>query len=169
MQGRYASKAVLECALEDGPTWSREFSFKGGAGNRERAFSAIRARMEDDHPQGAVEDVTLTLDNLTGESGVQLGLLPDVRESSIRQLVEVERDLRARTGGSPSLYRVVEATPQHPAPEMRTLLAPIDPSESTELKPVSGPVAVVVEEGRDAKARVGASRQQMATGGVHRR
>ena len=150
MQGRYASKAVLECALEDGPTWSREFSFKGGVGNRERALFVIKARMENDHPQGAVEDVTLTLENLTGESGVQLGLLPDVRESSIRQLVEVERDLRARTG-SPSLYRVIEAAPRHPAPEMRTLLAPIDSSESAELKPVSGPVAVVVEEGQGRK------------------
>ena len=106
--------------------------------------------MEDDHPQGVVEDVTLTLQNLTGESGVQLGLLPDVRESGMRQLVEVERDLRARTG-SPSLYRVVEAIPRHPAPEMRTLLAPIDSSESAELKPVSGPVAVVVEEGHGRK------------------
>ncbi len=151
IQGRYASKAVLECTLEGGPTWSREFSFKGGVGNRERAFSVIRARMEDDHPQGVVEDVTLILDNLTGESGVQMGLLPDVRESGRLQLVEVERDLRARNGGRPALYRVIEAAPRHPAPEMRTLLAPIGSSESGELKPVSGPVAVVVEEGQGRK------------------
>ena len=165
MQGRYASKAVLECAMEDGPTWSREFSFKGGVGNRERAFSVIKARMEDDHPQGAVEDVTLTLANLTGESGVQLGLLPDVRESGRRQLVEVERDLRARTGGRPALYRIVEAAPRHPAPEMRTLLAPIDSSESAALKPVSGPVAVVVEEGQGRKpvsVRVGSRWRRIA-------
>ena len=114
-------------------------------------FSVIKARMEDDHPQGAVEDVTLTLDNLTGESGVQMGLLPDVRESGRRQLIEVERDLQARTGGRPALYRIVEAVPRHPAPEMRTLRVPIDSSESTDLKPVSGPVAVVVEEGRGRK------------------
>ena len=151
IRGRYAGKAVLQCALEDGPTWCREFSFKGGVGSRERAFSVIKARMEDDHPQGAVEDVTLTLDNLTGESGVQMGLLPDVRESGRRQLIEVERGLRVRTGGRPALYRIVEAVPRHPAPEMRTLRVPIDSSESAELKPVSGPVAVVVEEGRGRK------------------
>ena len=151
IRGRYTSKAVLQCALEDGATWSREFSFKGGVGNRERAFSVIKARMEDDHPQGAVEDVTLTLDNLTGESGVQMGLLPDVRESGRRQLVEVERRLRVRTGGKPALYRVVEAVPRHPAPEMRTLRISIDSSESAELKPVSGPVAVVVKEGQGRK------------------
>ncbi len=151
IRGRYAGRAALQCVLEDGPTWSREFSFKGGVGSRERAFSVIKARMEDDHPQGAVEEVILTLDNLTGESGVQMGLLPDVRESGRRQLFEVERDLRARTGGRPALYRIVEAVPRHPAPEMRTLRVPIDSSESAELKPVSGPVAVVVEEGRGRK------------------
>ena len=152
MRGRYASKAILRCALEDGPTWSREFSFKGGVGNGKRASSVIKSRMEYDHPQGAVEEVTLTLGDLTGESGMQMGLLPDVRESGMRQLVDVERDLRARTGGRPALYRVVEAAAsRHPAPEMRTLLVPIDSSESAELKPVSGPVAVVVEEDREQK------------------
>ena len=165
MRGRYASRAALQCVLEDGPTWSREFSFKGGVGSRERAFSVIRTRLEDDHPQGAVEDVTLTLDNLTGESGVQMGLLPDVRESGRRQLIEVERGLRARTGGRSALYRVVEAVPRHPAPEMRTLRVPIDSSESVELKPVSGPVPVVVEEGRGRKpmsVRVGTRWRRVA-------
>ena len=109
----------------------------------------MKARMEDDHPQGAVEDVTLTLDNLTGDSGVQMGLLPDVRESGRRQLVEVERGLRARTGGRPALYRVVEALPKHPAPEMRTLRVPIDSSATEDFKPVSSPVPVVVREGRE--------------------
>ena len=151
MRGRYAGRAVIQCALEDGPTWSREFSFKGGVGSGERALSILRPRLEEEHPQGAVEDVTLTLDNLTGESGVQMGLLPDVRESGRRQLVEVERGLRVRTGGRPALYRIVEAVPRHPAPEMRTLRVPIDSSESAELKPVSGPVAVVVEEDRERK------------------
>ena len=32
MQSRYASKAAMECVLEDGPTWSREFSFKEASG-----------------------------------------------------------------------------------------------------------------------------------------
>ena len=106
MRGRYAGKAVLECALETGPTWTMEFSFKGGVGNRKQALSIVKARLEDEHPSGLVEDMTLTLDDLTGESGVQLGLLPEARESDRRRLVEMDRDLRAHTGGSPALYRV---------------------------------------------------------------
>ena len=29
MRGRYAGKALLECTLEDDPTWSRDFSSRG--------------------------------------------------------------------------------------------------------------------------------------------
>ena len=148
MRGRYAGKAVLECTTEEGTTWTGTFSFKGGAGGPDRALSIIKARMEDDHPKDAVEDVTLTLDDLAGESGVQMGLLPDVRESGRRRLVEVERDLRTRTERRPALYRVVEVVPWHPAPEMRALRVPIDSSEAEDFKPLSRPVPVVVEEGR---------------------
>ena len=149
MRGRYAGKMLLECTLEGGPTWARAFSFKGGAGSRSRALSILKARLEDDHPSGPVEDVTLTLDDLTGESGTQLGLLPEVRESNKRRLVEVDRELRARTGGSPALYWVVGVAPWHPAPEMRALRVPVDSSARDEVRSLSSPVPVVVREGRD--------------------
>ena len=153
MRGRYAGKVLLECALDGGPTWAREITFKGGAGNRKRALSIIRPRLEDDHPSGPVEDVTLTLDDLTGESGTQLGLLPEVRESNKRRLVEVDRELRARTGGSPALYRVVGVAPWHPAPEMRALRVPVDSSARDEVRSLSSPVPVVVREDRDRQPK----------------
>ena len=149
MRGRYAGKVLLECALEVGPTWARAFSFKGGAGSRSRALSIVKARLEEEHPSGPVEDMTLTLDDLTGESGTQLGLLPEARESDRRRLVEVDRELRARTGGSPALYRVVGVAPWHPAPEMRALRVPVDSSARDEVRSLSSPVPVVVREGRD--------------------
>ena len=149
IRGRYAGKAVLECALETGPTWTREFSFKGGAGSRERAFSVIRPRLEEEHPSGPVEDMTLTLDDLTGESGTQLGLLPEARESDKRRLIEMDRELRARTGGTPALYRVVGVAPWHSAPEMRAMRVPVDSSARDEVRSMSSPVPVVVREGRD--------------------
>ena len=148
MRGRYAGKAMLECALEAGPTWIKEFSFKGGAGSREQALSVIRPRLEEEHPAGSVEDVTLILDDLTGESGAQIGLLPNARETSKRRLVEVDRDLRARTGGTPALYRVVGVAPWHPAPEMRALRVPVDSSARDEVRSMPSPALVVVREGR---------------------
>ena len=66
MRGRYAGKVLLECALDGGPTWAREIPFKGGVGNRKRALSIIKVRLEDDHPSSPVEDVTLTLGELRG-------------------------------------------------------------------------------------------------------
>ena len=149
MRGRYAGKAIIQCALEYGPTWSRELYFKGGAGSRERALSVIRPRLEEDHPVGPTEDVSLTLDYLTGESGTQLGLMPDVREVNARRLADVERDLRTRTGGNPALYRVVGVAPWHPAPEMRALRVPVDSSSRDLVRPMSSPVPVIVREGRD--------------------
>ena len=149
MRGRYAGKVLLECALETGPTWTMESSFKGGVGNLKRALSIIRPRLEEEHPSGPVEDVSLTLDDLAGESGAQLGLLPEARESNKRRLVEVDRELRARTGGSPALYRVVRVAPWHPAPEMRALRVPVDSSARDEVRSMSSPVPVVVREGRD--------------------
>ena len=149
MRGRYAGKALLECALETGPTWTREFSFKGGAGSRKRALSIIKARLEEEHPSGPVEDVTLTLDELTGESGTQLGLLPEARESDKQRLVGVDRKLRARTGGSPALYRVVGVAPWHLAPEMWALRVPVDSSARDEVRSLSSPIPVIVREGRD--------------------
>ena len=149
MRGRHAGKAVLECALERGPTWVTEIFFKGGVGSMERALPVIRTRLEENHPGGPVEEVILTLDYLTGEPGTQLGLLPEARESDKRRLVEVDRDLRARTGGTPALYRIVGVSPWHPAPEMRTFRVPVDSSEGDSIRPLSAPFPVVVREGRD--------------------
>ena len=151
MRGRYAGKVLLECVLDEGPTWARDITFKGGVGNRKRALSIIKARLEEEHPSGPVEDMTLTLDDLTGESGIQLGLLPEARESDKRRLVEVDRELRARTGGSSALYRVVGVAPWHPAPEMRALRVPVDSSARDEVRSLSSPVPVVVREGRDRR------------------
>ena len=137
MRGRYAGTALLECTLEDDSTWSRDFSFKGGVGGRERALSVICPRLEEEHPAGPMEEATLTLDELTGESGTQMGLMADV-----------ERDLRTRMGGTPSLYRVVGVASWHPAPEMRTLRVPVDSSSRHQVRPMSSPVPIVVREGR---------------------
>ena len=149
MRGRYAGNAFIQCVLEDGPTWSREFSFKGGVGSKERALSIIKPRLEQEHPTGPIEDVTLTLNGLTGESGTQMGLMPDIREVNARRLADVERDLRRRMGGTPALHRVVGVAPWHPAPEMRTLRVPVGSSSRDQVIPMSSPVPVVVREGRD--------------------
>ena len=68
--------------------------------------------------------MTLALSRITGESGIQLSLLAAVRHDRDRRLIEAERQLQARTGGRPALYRVVPVAPRHPAPEMRGRAGP---------------------------------------------
>ena len=94
-----------------------------------------------------VEDVTLTLSGITGESGTQLGLLKDVRDDGLQRLVEADRRLRPLMGGGHALYRVAEVAPWHPAPEMRSLQTPIDPSGRDAIRPLHTPRPVEVREG----------------------
>ena len=149
MKGRYASKAALECSAFGAAPWGKTIPFKGGVGEWERASYIIRSRLEMDPPQAPAEDVTLTLSDFTGDSGAQLGLMPDLRESKQRQLLEVERQLQARMNGRHALYRVVPVAPWHPAPEMRHLQVPMDPSGKDAIKSLHRPTPVAVQEGED--------------------
>ena len=164
MRGRYAGRADLRCALYGTAAWERVVHFKQSTGNPGRASFIIRSRLETDRPQAPVEEVTLTLADLTGESGVQMGLLPDVREGRERRLVEVERQLQSRTGGVSVLHRVTEVAPRHPAPEMRSVQVPVDSRGREGLRPISTPVATEVRGGPDGRARRSARRQSLAQG-----
>ena len=149
MRGRYAGGAYLECVLHRARAWEKQVNFKQAAGDWQRASRIIRGQLEADHPRGPVEEVTLSLRNVTGDSGVQLGLLPDAKHDREGRLAEAERQLQARTGGRPALYRVVEVAPWHPAPEMRAMQVPIDPSGAGGMKPLSLPAPATVREGPD--------------------
>ena len=151
MRGRYAGRVDLRCALYGAASWERVVHFKQSAGSPERASFIIRSRLETDRPQAPVEEVTLALADLTGESGVQMGLLPDVREGRERRLVEVERQLQSRTGGVSVLHRVTEVAPGHPAPEMRSMQVPVDSRGREGLRPISTPVAIEVRDGPDGE------------------
>ena len=148
MQGRYAGRVTLECVLERASTWERAVNFKQPAGNWEQAATLIRRQFERELPIAPVEEIALTLSGITGEAGTQAGLFRDVqKERDVRLLDDAERQIQARIGGSHALYRVVDVAPWHPAPEMRAVQVPIDPSGRDGMKPLSMPVAVPVQEG----------------------
>ncbi|MYB21408.1 MAG: hypothetical protein F4066_06465 [Chloroflexi bacterium] len=170
MQGRYAGSATLVCKLEDAPTeastWMKEFHFKSRVGSWQRAAEIVKARLEIEHPQAPVEAMTVTLANLSGASGVQLSLFPDLRADRERRLLETERQLQARLKGRHALHRMVEVAPWHPAPEMRTVQVSIDPAASADMRPVSAPSVVEVREGpaQEPRAvRIGAEWQEVSS------
>ena len=147
MGGRYAGRVTLECVLERATPWERPVNFKQAVGSWEQAAALVRRQIERDLPVAPVEEVSLTLSRLTGEAGIQPGLFPDARKARDIRLLDAERQIQARIGGGHALYRVVDVAPWHPAPEMRAVQVPIDPSGRDGLKPLAVPVAVAVEEG----------------------
>ena len=149
MRGRYAGRADLECVLYRASPWEKAFHFRQGVGSWEGASRTIRRLLEDDHPEAPVEELVLELAGLGEGKGEQMGLFPDVREGRERRLAEVERQLQERLDGGPALYRMAPIAPWHPAPEMRVLQVPLDPSGRDAMRPLALPTPVDVEEGPD--------------------
>ena len=149
VRGRHVGAADLLCAASGWPPWEKSVAFKQPAGAWERASFVIRSRLELDPPHNPVEDVTLTLSGFTAESGTQMGLLKDSRDDRHRRLVEANRGLRPLMGGGHALHRIAEVAPWHPAPEMRALQVPIDPSGRDAIRPLHNPKPVDVREGEE--------------------
>ena len=146
VQGRYAGAADILCEAPGWPSWEKGIRFKQPIGSWERASFAVRSRLEIDHPRNPVEEVSLTLSGFTGESGTQLGLLRDAHDDRHRRMVETDRRLQGLMGGRHALYRVAEVAPWHPAPEMRALQVPIDPSGKDAIRTLNEPRPVEVRE-----------------------
>ena len=151
MQGRYAGGAELECVIHRGQPWRKDFRFKQVMGDWQRASRIVRGQLEADHPQAPVEEAVLALTNITGDSGMQLSLLADLRGDRDRRLAQAERHIQGRTGGKPALYRVVEVAPWHPAPEMRAMQVPLDASGPGAMRPLSLPTPAEVREGPEGE------------------
>ena len=165
IRGRYAGTAVLSCILDRSPSWEKAVHFKQGVSDWERASRIIRGRMEADHPQAPVEEMSLSLSHLSGASGVQMGLFRDAQKDRHLRLLEAERQFQARMNGSHALFKVVDVAPWHPAPEMRAVQVPIDPSGRDGMKPLSLPTAVAVQEGPELEpvaVRLGTRWQQVS-------
>ncbi len=149
IRGRYAGRVILECAVFRSAPWQKTIAFQEGVNCWERVSFIVRSRLEAEPPDVPIDDLTLTLADFTGESGTQLGLMTEVRETRQQQLVEVERRLQLRTPGASTLYRVVNVAPWHPAPEMRAVQAPLDHQGTGGIRPLLSPEPVAVQESPD--------------------
>ncbi len=102
--------------------------------------------------------MSLTLSNFTPESGTQMEMLRNTRNDMHERLVEVDRKLKPLMGGGHALHTIARVAPWHPAPEMRALQVPVDPSGRDAIKPLQTPQAVEVRtegDGEPASVRVG--------------
>jgi hypothetical protein len=125
VRGRYVRSIFIEGQISRHSPWVRQFAFKDAVGTKDRAFFVIKNALEMVAFDGPLEDLTLTLLGLTGESGIQSGLLSDVRKHD--QLREAVRQLEARMGFKPPIYRVRDMEPWSRIPERRQVLIRFDP------------------------------------------
>ena len=151
IRGQYATGAAVECVLYRAVPWVKQFHFRQPVSDWQQASRIIRGQLETERPPAPMEGVTLALSGITGESGTQLSLLADLRGDRERRLAGVERQLQARSGGKPALYRVAQVAPWHPAPEMRAMQIPLDASGNGGMKPLSLPSPVAVQEGPEGE------------------
>ena len=137
---------ALTATSPDAATWTRSVRFKEPVASWERASAQVRAVVEAHPPEAPIEDLTVTLGDIAGESGRQLGLLDDARDRRRDRIVETERKLRSLMKGAPALHKVVEVAPWHPIPELRALRVPLDGDDGGALMPLHRPAPVDVRE-----------------------
>ena len=154
LRNRSVGSAILISSTADGEPWKLHVRFRTPVEHWERAAELMGERLETGQPSRPIDDLSLTLSDLGGETGIQAGLIRDTRESGMETLVGVDRRLSSRFGGVHALHRAVEAAPWHPAPEMRSLLVPIDPLASGSVRALHLPTpAEVKEAGREGERR----------------
>ena len=125
MRGRRARLALLEASIFRRTTWQRRVSFKDAVGDSRNALAAIEYALSLTPPPGPIEDLSLTLLDITGRAGRQVSLFPDIRKRD--QLRESLRQLEARLGKRPPIYQFKEAEPWSRIPERRMVLVEYSP------------------------------------------
>ncbi|MBI4282175.1 MAG: DNA polymerase Y family protein [Chloroflexi bacterium] len=124
MRGRYARIAMLEGTVYNKLAWQRRIVFKTPVGNRRQALFVIKSSLESINLPGPLEDVSLTLRELTGEASQQESLFRDVRQR--QRLGQAIAQLKVSQGRNP-IYQVREVEPWSRIPERRVVLVTYAP------------------------------------------
>ena len=125
MRGRFARVCTLGGAVFRAPEWVRHLVFKQPIGDRRRATELVRDALSNQPPPGPLEDLHLTLSELSGEAGRQERLFVDVRRQE--NLREAVQQIEARLGKEPHIYSIRELEPWSALPEERMALVPYAP------------------------------------------
>ena len=124
MRGRYARTALLEGHVVNKPVWQRRIIFKTPLDSRDRAYRVIKGALADITLPGPLEELRLTLKDLTGEAGRQESLFEEVRQ--LERMREAIAQLKASQGRNP-IYQVREVEPWSRIPERRRAMVSYEP------------------------------------------
>lgn len=120
MQRRYARRARLQAQVFHRPHWSVDITFKEPVGSKNPALFAIKAKLDGIEFPGPLEDIRLTMEDLSGEPWKQESMWKDVQnENNLQQVIS---QLAARIRTEPPIYQVRELEPWSRIPERRHAL-----------------------------------------------
>jgi DNA polymerase-4/protein ImuB len=125
VRGKYVRSIILESNILHHCPWIRQFPFKEAVGSQSRAMFVIKNALGSVRLPGPLEDLKLTLAGLTGQSGIQSSLFPEVRKRE--QLRETVRQLEVQLGCPPPIFVVRDLEPWSRIPERRQVLVRFDP------------------------------------------
>ncbi|MEE8159454.1 MAG: hypothetical protein V3T78_08840, partial [Dehalococcoidia bacterium] len=109
LSGRLARVLTLKGEVYRGIPWTKRLSFKEPTRDKRRVMARIKAGLEGVGLADPVEELSLTLSDLTGDHGRQESLFSEVRNK--QQLQETMKALQALLGGSPPVFQVRELEP----------------------------------------------------------
>ena len=124
-RGKYVRSVSIEASVLDRAPWTRKFAFKNPADTKEKAVFALKTMLDTIDLPGALEDISITLLGITGESGIQSSFIANVRKEE--QLRETMRQLEVRLRTRPPIYKVMEVEPWSRIPERREALVQFAP------------------------------------------
>ncbi|MDP2728297.1 MAG: DNA polymerase Y family protein [Dehalococcoidia bacterium] len=118
--GKYVRALALEGRLSRGASFTQRVAFREPVGEAGRAHRLLKMRLVNLQLPGPLEELSITLMGLTGETGRQVNLFTEVRKRD--NLREALRQLEARLGRRPPVYQVREVEPWSRIPERRRAL-----------------------------------------------
>ena len=124
MRSRCARIALLEGHAPNSPAWQRRIVFKTPVSSRHSAYVVLKGALANITLPGPLEELRLTLKELTGEVGWQESLFQDVRQR--QRLRQAIGQLKASQGRNP-IYQVREVEPWSRIPERRRALVTYEP------------------------------------------
>ena len=125
IRGRSVRAVSMEGSILHKPSWTKHFAFKNPINSKEKALLVLKSCLETAQLPGPLEDLTLTLSGVAGESGIQSSLLPDVRKQE--QLRDMMKQLEVRLRTKPPIYKTMELEPWSRVPERRQALVQFEP------------------------------------------
>ncbi len=125
VRGKYFRRASMEASVMNRAPWVKHVVFKSPVDSKEKAIFALKNTLEGIELPGALEDLTLTLSEATGQSGIQSSLFEDVRKQE--QLREMMSHLHVRLRAKPPIYKIMEVEPWSRIPERKQALVQFTP------------------------------------------